>query len=70
MDLALGQHELWNRRIHWRNTAAGQRRGDVEMVLTEGMIFALIEADSGGFDSFAHRRRAAADWNGSKPIRG
>jgi hypothetical protein len=30
----------------------------------------LIEADRGMLDAFAHMRRAAADRDGSKPIRG
>jgi hypothetical protein len=38
LDLALDQHECWDRHIHWSNTAAGQRRGDVDVVFAAGMF--------------------------------
>jgi hypothetical protein len=70
LDLALDSHGLRDRRIQWGETAAGQRFAYVDTVLTEGTMLELIEADRDMLDAFAHMRRAAADWDGSKPIRG
>ncbi len=51
-------------------TVAGQRFAYVETTFTEGTMLELIEADQSVLDAFERMRRAATDWDGSKPIRG
>ena len=70
LDRTLDDHSLLDRRIQWGETSAGQRFAYVDTCFTEGTMLELIEADRTMLDAFDYMRRAAADWDGSKPIRG
>ena len=70
LDLALDEHGLRDHRIQWGETVAGQRFAYVDTAFTEGTMLELIEADQSMLDAFEYMRRAATDWDGSKPIRG
>lgn len=51
-------------------TAAGQRFAYVDTVLHDGSMIELIEADGPMLEFFAAAKRAAASWNGERPLRG
>ena len=70
LDAALDVDGLRNSIVQDGRTAAGQRFAYVDTVLHNGTMIELIEADDAMRKSFAYMRKAAADWDGSDPIRG
>lgn len=70
LDRSLDETGLREKRIQWGVTRAGQRFAYVDTCLHEGTMLELIEADPAMLEAFAHMKAAAANWDGSKPIRG
>ena len=69
LDEALDANELRGRIVQDGITAAGQRFAYVDTVMHNGTMLELIETDEAMLNAFAYMRKAAAEWDGSKPIR-
>jgi hypothetical protein len=70
LDAALDQNDLRNRVVQDGITASGQRFAYVDTVLHNGTMLEIIETDAAMRRGFDYMEKAAADWDGSKPIRG
>ncbi|MDJ0699875.1 MAG: VOC family protein [Woeseiaceae bacterium] len=70
LDAALDGNRLRDRIVQEGRTAAGQRFAYVDTILHNGTMIELIEADDAMRKSFAYMEKAAADWDGSDPVRG
>ena len=70
LDEALDTNDLRDRIVQDGITAAGQRFAYVDTVMHNGTMLELIETDEAMLNAFAYMRKAAAEWDGSKPIRG
>ena len=70
LDAALDLNGLRNRIVQDGVTAAGQRFAYVDTVMHNGTMLEIIETDEAMQKSFDYMRKAAADWDGSRPVRG
>jgi hypothetical protein len=70
LDEALDSNGFRDRIVQDGMTTAGQRFAYVDTVLHNGTMLELIETDDAMLGAFAYMRKAAAEWDGSKPIRG
>lgn len=70
LDTTLDSHQWRSKILQDGTTAAGQRFAYVDTVQHNGTMLELIEADDAMKKSFAYMRDAAANWDGSDPIRG
>ena len=70
LDAALDQNGLRERIVQDGITAAGQRFAYVDTVLHSGTMLEIIETDETMRRGFDYMEKAAADWDGSQPIRG
>ncbi len=66
---ALEANQLCDRVIQDGQTATGQRFAYVDTEHHNGTMLELIETNAAMHKAFAHMRRAAADWDGDRPIR-
>ena len=69
LDQALDANGFRERIVQDGATATGQRFAYVDSVLHNGTMLELIEADDAMLKAFAAMRKAAADWDGSDPLR-
>ena len=69
LDHALDANKFRNRIVQDGVTAAGQRFAYVDSVLHNGTMLELIEADGEMRRAFDFMKQAAADWDGTDPIR-
>ena len=70
LDVTLDDNDLRGKIVQDGVTAAGQRFAYVDTILHNGTMVELIEADAEMRKAFAYMQRAAADWDGTDPIRG
>ena len=70
LDQALDRNGLRNRVVQDGVTAAGQRFAYVDTVLHNGTMLEIIETDAAMRRGFEYMEKAAADWDGTEPIRG
>ena len=70
LDAALDLNDLRERIVQDGVTAAGQRFAYVDTVLHNGTMLEIIETDEAMRKGFAYMQDAAADWDGSRPVRG
>ena len=70
LDAALDDNGFRDRIVQDGVTTAGQRFAYVDTVLHNGTMLELIEADDQLRSTFAYMEKAAAEWDGSQPIRG
>ena len=70
LDAAIAEYGWADKLVQHGVTANGQRFAYVDTVMHNGTMLELIEADESMHKAFAYMRDAAADWDGSNPIRG
>lgn len=69
LDAALDGNGLRDCIVQDGRTATGQRFAYVDTVLHNGTMIELIETNDDMQKAFAYMQKAAADWDGSDPIR-
>ena len=70
LDNALDDHGLRAKVVQQGMTRAGARFAYLDTVLHNGTMLELIETSETALKAFEHMRRAAQEWDGTKPIRG
>ncbi len=70
LDAALDLNDLRDRIVQDGVTAAGQRFAYVDTVMHNGTMLEIIETDAAMQKGFDYMQKAAADWDGSRPVRG
>lgn len=70
LDAALDLNGLRERIIQDGVTSAGQRFAYVDTILHNGTMLEIVETDAAMRQGFDYMERAAANWDGSRPIRG
>ena len=69
LDRALDENDFRDRIVQDGITRAGQRFAYVDTVLHNGTMLEIIETDESMRKGFAYMQNAAADWDGSRPVR-
>ncbi len=69
LDAALDANGLRDRRFQYGITKAGQRFAYVDTCLHEGTMLELIETNEAMLQAFESMKKAAASWDGTRPLR-